>query len=96
MPGCPEGAHFDGVVADAAELDTLAARFEAAGVPVRREPVVLADQRCVMEFDFVGADPTGNRLEAFHGAAIDLELFQPGRNWLSGFRTARWAWATSF
>ena len=84
--GLPEGAHFFGwEVADAAELDVLAARLEAAGVPVHREPVTLADQRCVTEV-ISFADPLGNRLEAFHGAAIDNEPFRPGRT-ISGFRT---------
>jgi 2,3-dihydroxybiphenyl 1,2-dioxygenase len=32
------------------------------------------------------ADPVGNRLEAFYGAAVDSEPFRPGRT-ISGFRT---------
>ena len=84
--GLPEGAHFFGwEVADTAELHALAARLEAAGVAVRREPATLADQRCVTEL-ISFADPLGNRLEAFHGAAIDPEPFRPGRT-ISGFRT---------
>ncbi len=82
----PEGERYFGwEVADAAALDTLAARLEKAGVAVRREPTTLADQRCVrglMSF----ADPAGNRLEAFHGAQIADEPFRPGRS-ISGFRT---------
>jgi 2,3-dihydroxybiphenyl 1,2-dioxygenase len=82
----PEGAHYFGwEVADAAALGALAERLEAAGVRVRREPVALADQRCVAEL-ISFADPLGNRLEAFHGAAIDVEPFRPGRT-ISGFRT---------
>ena len=82
----PEGQRYFGwEVADAAALDTLAARLDAAGVAVRREPAALADQR------FVGGlisftDPAGNRLEAFHGAQIADEPFRPGRS-ISGFRT---------
>ncbi len=84
--GLAEGQRYFGwEVADAAALDALAARLEGAGVAVRREPGALADQRCVgglISF----ADPCGNRLEAFHGAQIADEAFQPGRN-ISGFRT---------
>src|SRR6476620_12431854 len=39
--------YFGWEVADAASLDTLAARLEAAGVAVKREPSALADQRFV-------------------------------------------------
>jgi 2,3-dihydroxybiphenyl 1,2-dioxygenase len=81
-----DGAHYFGwEVADAAALDALAARLEANGVAVRREPTTLADQRCVTGL-ISFADPVGNRLEAFHGPAIDSEPFQPGRT-ISGFRT---------
>ncbi|HET7879935.1 MAG TPA: VOC family protein [Acetobacteraceae bacterium] len=82
----PEGQRYFGwEVADAAALDALAARLEAAGTAVTREPRALADQR------FVGglisfADPSGNRLEAFHGALLADEEFRPGRS-ISGFRT---------
>ena len=82
----PEGQRYFGwEVADAAALDALASRLEAAGVAVTREPKSLADQR------FVGglisfADPFGNRLEAFHGAQIADAPFRPGRS-ISGFRT---------
>jgi len=77
--------YFGWEVADGAALDALAARLEAAGVPVRRETMALADQRCVREM-ISFSDPAGNRLEAFHGAAIDDEQFKPGRA-ISGFRT---------
>jgi len=82
----PEGQRYFGwEVADAAALDALAARLDSAGVVVKREPAALADQR------FVGglisfADPSGNRLEAFHGAQTAAEPFRPGRS-ISGFRT---------
>ncbi len=81
-----DGAHYFGwEVADAAALDALAARLEVNGVPVRRESAALADQRCVRAL-ISFADPAGNRLEAFHGAAIDNAPFRPGRT-ISGFRT---------
>ena len=77
--------YFGFEVADAAALDALAARLERHGVPVRREPASLADQRCVRGL-ISFADPGGNRLEAFWGAAVADEPFRPGRS-ISGFRT---------
>jgi 2,3-dihydroxybiphenyl 1,2-dioxygenase len=77
--------YFGFEVADAASLDALAARLETAGVAVRQEPAALADQRCVRGL-ISFADPGGNRLEAFWGAAIADEPFRPGRS-ISGFRT---------
>jgi len=82
----PEGARFFGwEVADAADLDALAARLEAAGVEVSAEPQTLADTRRVRAL-ISFRDPAGNRLEAFYGAEIDETPFQPGRS-ISGFRT---------
>jgi 2,3-dihydroxybiphenyl 1,2-dioxygenase len=82
----PEGQRYFGwEVADAASLDALAARLEAAGVAVKREPGALADQRFVSGL-ISFADPSGNRLEAFHGAQVADETFRPGRS-ISGFRT---------
>jgi 2,3-dihydroxybiphenyl 1,2-dioxygenase len=82
----PEGSRFFGwEVADAADLDSLAARLESKGVPVTAEPKTLADARRVgglISF----SDPAGNRLEAFYGAEIDDTPFSPGRS-ISGFRT---------
>jgi 2,3-dihydroxybiphenyl 1,2-dioxygenase len=82
----PDGGRFFGwEVADAADLDALAARLEQAGVDVVAEPRTLADARRVgglISF----SDPAGNRLEAFYGAEIDATLFIPGRS-ISGFRT---------
>jgi 2,3-dihydroxybiphenyl 1,2-dioxygenase len=82
----PDGARFFGwEVADAADLDALAARLETAGVAVIAEPRTLADTRRVdglISFQ----DPAGNRLEAFYGAEIDDTPFSPGRS-ISGFRT---------
>lgn len=77
--------YFGWEVADAASLDALAARLEAAGVAVRREPAVLADQRLVTGL-ISFADPAGNRLEAFYGPQIADTAFRPGRT-ISGFRT---------
>jgi 2,3-dihydroxybiphenyl 1,2-dioxygenase len=77
--------YFGWEVADAASLDVLAARLEGAGVAVKREPAMLADQRFVSGL-ISFADPVGNRLEAFHGAQVADEPFRPGRS-VSGFRT---------
>ena len=80
------GTRFFGwEVADAAALDALAAKLEAAGVTVTSEPQALADARRVRRL-ISFSDPAGNRLEAFHGAEIDESPFKPGRN-ISGFRT---------
>jgi 2,3-dihydroxybiphenyl 1,2-dioxygenase len=82
----PDGGRFFGwEVADAADLEALAARLEQAGVAVTAEPRALADARRVgglISF----SDPAGNRLEAFYGAEIDDTPFSPGRS-ISGFRT---------
>jgi 2,3-dihydroxybiphenyl 1,2-dioxygenase len=77
--------YFGWEVADAAALDALAARLEAAGVAVTSESQPLADQRFVSGL-ISFADPFGNRLEAFYGAQIATEPFRPGRS-ISGFRT---------
>src|SRR5437763_10908279 len=58
---------FGWEVANAAALELLAARLEAARVAVRHEPAALADKRCVAGL-ISFADPAGNRLEAFYGA----------------------------
>ncbi|QWG12176.1 VOC family protein [Bradyrhizobium sediminis] len=82
----PEGAHFFGwEVADAVDLDALAARLEKAGVAVTAEPQALADARRVRGL-ISFSDPSGNRLEAFYGAETDDTPFRPGRS-ISGFRT---------
>ncbi len=82
----PEGQRYFGWEAeDAAALEALGAHLDTAGVPVRREPSALADQRCVAGL-ISFADPFGNRLEAFHGAQIADQPFRPGRS-ISGFRT---------
>ena len=82
----PDGARFLGwEVADAAALDQLGARLEAAKVDVTAEPQMLADNRRVRSL-ISFRDPAGNRLEAFYGAEIADTPFSPGRS-MSGFRT---------
>ena len=82
----PEGTRFFGwEVADAAALDQLGARLEAAKVDVVAEPQTLADNRRVRSL-ISFRDPAGNRLEAFYGAEIADTPFRPGRS-MSGFRT---------
>ena len=84
--GLMDGERFFGwEVADATALDTLAARLEKAGVAVRREIAVVADQRCAAEV-ISFRDPAGNRMEAFHGGQIADEPFRPARH-IGGFRT---------
>jgi 2,3-dihydroxybiphenyl 1,2-dioxygenase len=81
-----DGERFFGwEVADAAALDELAARLEAAKVDVVSGPRTLADNRRVTAL-ISFRDPAGNRLEAFYGAEIDDTPFRPGRS-ISGFRT---------
>jgi len=81
-----QGVGFFGwEVADAAALDALAARLEAAGTKVAHGARALADERHVKDL-VVANDPAGNRLEFFHGAAVSADPFKPGRN-ISGFRT---------
>ena len=76
---------FGWEVADAAALDALAAKLEAAGVKVARGARALADERRVKDL-IVLADPLGNRVEIFHGAETAADPFKPGRS-ISGFRT---------
>ncbi len=71
-------------VADAAALNRLAARLDAAGIAVRHGDG-LADARMVaglIRFQ----DPEGNELEVFHGGVRADTPFTPGRT-ISGFRT---------
>lgn len=57
-------------VANEAELDEVAARLDAAGVPVKAaEKAELADRRVNGMISF--EDPSGNTLEVFHGAALE-------------------------
>jgi 2,3-dihydroxybiphenyl 1,2-dioxygenase len=84
-PEADDGLAFLGwEVPDAAALDALAARVEAAGTPVTRA-TALAPARHVTDL-IVFHDPQGNRLEAFHGAHHADTAFEPGRP-ISGFRT---------
>lgn len=76
---------FGWEVADAAALDALAGRLDAAGVAVRQQPAGRADQRFVSGL-ISFADPVGNRMEAFHGPMLADTPFAPGRA-ISGFRT---------
>ncbi len=80
-----EPSFFGWEVADAAALDAIAARLEAAGTKVIRGDAALADRRHVRGL-IICADPLGNRVELFHGAEIASTPFQPGRC-ISGFRT---------
>jgi catechol 2,3-dioxygenase-like lactoylglutathione lyase family enzyme len=85
------GAGEDGLamigreVPDAAALDALGARLDAAGVRVLRGSLALADERRVAKL-LLFADPAGTRLEGFHGAARADAPFAPARP-ISGFRT---------
>lgn len=72
-------------VADAAALEALAARLEAAGTAVRRGSRALAAERQVMDL-IAFEDPQSTRLEAFHGAVRADSPFVPGRA-IAGFRT---------
>jgi 2,3-dihydroxybiphenyl 1,2-dioxygenase len=76
---------FGWEVADAAALDALAARLDAAEVAVTRVPAGVAALRCVREA-IRFQDPAGTKLEAFHGAERIDAPFVPGRP-ISGFRT---------
>lgn len=72
-------------VPDAAALDALAARLDAAGTTVTRGSRRLAEERQVADL-VAFRDPQGTSLEAFHGAALAATPFVPGRP-ISGFRT---------
>ena len=78
-------AVFGWEVDDAVALDGLAARLEDNKVAVTRATRAEASERHVVDF-IRFADPAGNNLEAFHGAAIADTPFTPGRP-ISGFRT---------
>ena len=72
-------------VADAAALDAMAARIEAAGVKVERGSRALVGQRGVRDLVTL-TDPAGNGVEIFHGAALAKTPFQPARP-IAGFKT---------
>src|SRR5262249_39567979 len=62
-----------------------AARLERAGVAVRREIAVVADQRCAAE-GISFHDTAGNPVETFHGGQIADETFRPAPH-IGGFCT---------
>src|SRR5215831_5302482 len=76
---------FGWEVADAAALDGLAGRLDAAEIPVELIPSAEAQLRGIRA-GIAFADPAGTRLEAFHGAESTQEPFLPGRP-ICGFRT---------
>ena len=61
--------YFGWEVADAAAMEALAAKLEAAGVKVARGSRALADERHVKDL-IVFQDPAGTRIEAFHGPEV--------------------------
>src|SRR5215471_3453276 len=81
-----EGIGFLGwEVEGPAALDALARRLEQRGVHVAEGSSALADERRVKDL-IVFDDPSGNRVEAFHGGETTSDPFLPGRS-ISGFRT---------
>lgn len=72
-------------MADAAALDAMAARLESRAVAVSRGSRALADERRVADL-VVAQDPSGNRIELFHGPEVAGDPFKAGRN-IAGFRT---------
>jgi 2,3-dihydroxybiphenyl 1,2-dioxygenase len=76
---------FGWEVADAAALDALAGRLEAAKIAVTRVDQATRQLHAVSDA-IRFADPAGNALEAFHGAEVASTPFVPGRP-ISGFRT---------
>src|SRR5262249_21016450 len=76
---------FGWEVKDAAALEMLAAKLEAANVKVAHGTRALADERMAKDL-IVLNDPLGNRLEIVHGAEVASDPFVPGRP-ISGFRT---------
>ncbi len=72
-------------VARAEQLDTLAARLEAAGVAVAWGSRAHAARRCVERL-IAFRDPAGHRLEAFWQPELAATAFVPGRP-ISGFKT---------
>jgi 2,3-dihydroxybiphenyl 1,2-dioxygenase len=76
---------FGWEVTDKAELDRIAARVEAASIPVSRLSSAEVQLRGVTEA-IRFHDPAGNRLEVFRGPEIASAPVRPGRS-ISGFRT---------
>lgn len=67
------------------DLQTYAARLEAAGVAVTQGSRALADRRFVADLIHF-SDPAGNRVELFHGPMLASDPFVPGRP-IDGFVT---------
>jgi 2,3-dihydroxybiphenyl 1,2-dioxygenase len=81
-----EGIGFFGwEVEDKAALDALAERLEQHAIRVAAGSRALAEERRVKDL-IVFDDPSGNRVEAFHGGETTSDPFLPGRS-ISGFRT---------
>ncbi len=78
-------AYFGWEVADARALSDLAASLERAKVTITSATQSLREQRGVADL-ISFADPAGNRLEAFWGAAPAGSPFVAGRS-ISGFRS---------
>ncbi len=86
LPDAGDGAAFFGwELADAAALDAMAARLEAAGVAVARGDAALCARRRVAGL-VLCQDPLGHCVELVHGCESAAEPFRPGRA-ISGFRT---------
>ncbi len=69
----------------AEDLQSYAARLEAAGVAVHAGKGALADRRLVGDLIWF-LDPMGNRVELFHAPMIASDPFVPGRP-IDGFQT---------
>lgn len=78
-------AHIGFEVDQARDLQTLAARLDAAGVAVHAGSAALADRRLVGALVWF-LDPMGNRVELVHAPMTTDEPFVPGRP-IDGFRT---------
>ncbi|RBP88662.1 2,3-dihydroxybiphenyl 1,2-dioxygenase [Rhodobacter sp. 140A] len=72
-------------VAHRADLETYAARLDAAGTAVHWGTGALADRRLVGDLIWF-EDPMGNRVELFHAPMIATDPFVPGRP-IDGFMT---------
>lgn len=80
------GQHFFGWQAhDAASVERLATKLDAAGVAIRCESAAVAERRAV-ETLISFQDPAGNRVEVFHGPTVAAAPFRPSRS-IAGFRT---------
>ena len=77
--------YFGFEAANAAALERVAVRVEAAGLAVARGSRALADKREVADL-IVFHDPAGHRIELVIGPKLTTDPFVPGRP-ISGFRT---------